>query len=293
MPHLAIAAWANDAVTWMQHNLAGLFNVIRVIFNWENAHLTSWLTAVPWIWMLLAFVVIALLVRGWSAALATAIGGLLIQDMTLWNTTMQTLSLVITSGIFSLIIGIPLGIWAGQSQNARSILRPILDVMQTMPPFVYLIPAVLFFALGAVPAIFATFIFAAPPVIRLTELGLRQVSSELIEAGEAFGATTGQVLVKIKLPQATPSILAGVNQTIMLALSMVVIAGMIGAGGLGGTVLRGISTLNPGLGFTGGLAVVFMAVYLDRITERLGQGGLWIQTFTRRTQGANVSQAQQ
>lgn len=287
MPHLAIGTWVNDIVTWMQNHLAILFTIVADIFNGVNSPLRFALSHVDWVIVLIFFVLIALVVRGWVSALVTVVGGLLIQNMGLWLTTVHTLALVITSGIFALVVGIPLGIWAGQSKRAQSVLRPILDLMQTMPPFVYLIPAVLFFGLGAVPAVFATFIFAAPPVIRLTELGLRQVPQELVESGEAFGSTPGQLLVKIKLPQATPSILAGVNQTIMLALSMVVIAGMIGAGGLGHTVLTGISTLNVGVGFKGGLSVVFMAVYLDRITERFGRGNLWIGSLHRPSKAAS------
>lgn len=282
MPHLAIGHGANAVVTWMQNHLAILFSIISVIFNGVNSPLRFVLGYGNWIVVLLCFVVVALLIRGWGAAIVTMVGGLLIENMGLWMTTMHTLALVVTSGIFALAIGIPLGILAGQTQGARTILRPLLDLMQTMPPFVYLIPAVLFFGLGAVPAVFATFVFAAPPVIRLTELGLRQVPEELLEAGQAFGVTRRQMLLKIKLPQAMPTILAGVNQTIMLSLSMVVIAGMIGAGGLGGSVLRGISTLNVGVGFKGGLAVVFMAVYLDRITERFGQGRYWISQELRK-----------
>jgi ABC-type proline/glycine betaine transport system permease subunit len=281
VPHLAIGTWANDVVTWMQNHLAVVFTVVSDIFNGLNTPLRFVLARSEWILVVVFFVLVALLVRGWISALATLIGGLLIQDMGLWVTTMHTLSLVITAGIFALVIGIPLGIWAGQTRQARAVLRPVLDLMQTMPAFVYLIPAVLFFGLGAVPAVFATLIFSAPPVIRLTELGLRQVPEELVEAGQSFGATPMQLLIKVKLPQATPSILAGVNQTIMLALSMVVIAGMIGAGGLGEEVLKGISTLNVGVGFKGGLAVVLMAVYLDRITERFGQGRFWIQIVSK------------
>lgn len=285
MLRLPIQHWINAAVNWMVHSLGGLFNVIAAIFNQVDGVLNFVLSTPSWLIMLAIFVLIALVVRGTGFALGSLVGGLLVQDMELWTTSMNTLALVLTAGLFSLVVGIPMGVWAGQTVRARAVIRPVLDVMQTMPIFVYLIPAVMFFGLGAVPAVFATFIFAAPPVIRLTELGLRQVPEELVEAGEAFGATPGQLLLKIKLPQATPSIMAGVNQTIMLALSMVVVAGMIGAGGLGEVVLQGISTLNPGLGFTGGLAVVLVAIYLDRITEQLGGSGLWLQTITRR--GAN------
>lgn len=264
---------ANAVVTWMQSHLTILFTWIKFVFRGVEHPLSHILRSAP-VWLVAGLsVLLALVARGWSMALGTLIGVLLVADMGLWHTTMGTLALVIASGVFALLVGIPLGIWSGQSRRARGGLRPLLDLMQTMPPFVYLIPAVLFFGLGSVPAIFATFIFAAPPVIRLTDLGITQVSRELVETGEAFGATTWQTLVKIKLPAAMPSILAGVNQTIMLSLSMVVIAGMIGAGGLGADVLRGISTLNVGVGFKGGLAVVFLAIYLDRITEQLGRRG--------------------
>ncbi|NMP21363.1 ABC transporter permease [Sulfobacillus harzensis] len=283
MPHIPIGTWATDIVTWMQNHLTVVFTIIAYVFNHVDQVFTVIFANSPWIAALIFFVLVALAVRGWGMALAVLIGGLLVQDMGLWATTMDTLALVITSGIIALAIGIPLGIWAGQSRRARTVIRPILDFMQTMPPFVYLIPAVLFFTLGTVPAVFATFIFATPPVIRLTELGLRQVPEELVEAGEAFGATTGQIMRKIKLPQAMPSILVGVNQTIMLSLSMVVIAGMIGAGGLGSDVLKGISTLNIGEGFKGGLAVVFMAIYLDRITERFGEGNVWMSALWKRS----------
>ncbi len=282
MPHIPIGTWATAVVTWMQNHLTVIFTIISWVFNHVDEIFRIIFAHSPWIAALIFFVLVALAVRGWSMGIATLIGGLLVKDMGLWTTTMHTLALVITSGIIALVIGIPLGIWAGQSRRARGVIRPLLDFMQTMPSFVYLIPAVLFFALGAVPAVFATFIFATPPVIRLTELGLRQVPQELVEAGEAFGATRGQIMVKIKLPQAMPSILAGVNQTIMLALSMVVIAGMIGAGGLGSQVLKGISTLDVGVGFKGGLAVVFMAIFLDRITERFGEGNLWVTRILNR-----------
>jgi glycine betaine/proline transport system permease protein len=170
----------------------------------------------------------------------------------------------------ALAVGFPVGVWASQSDPVKQIVRPILDFMQTLPAFVYLIPAVLFFQLGEVPGVIATLIFALPPVVRFTNLGIRQVPQEIKEASQAFGATTRQMLVKAELPVAMPTIMAGVNHTIMLALSMVVIAGMIGAGGLGNEVLKGITQLNIGLGFESGISIVILAIYLDRVTQALG-----------------------
>jgi glycine betaine/proline transport system permease protein len=191
--------------------------------------------------------------------------------MGFWEETMITLALVVTSGLLALVIGIPVGIWASRKDTVESVVRPILDFMQTMPAFVYLIPAVLFFQLGKVPGVVATVIFAMPPAVRLTNLGIRQVQKDVVEASKAFGSTSRQLLFKVQLPLATPTILAGVNQTIMLALSMVVIAAMIGAGGLGGEILKGITQLKIGLGFESGISVVILAIFLDRITQALGE----------------------
>ena len=198
----------------------------------------------------------------------------------------------------SALVGVPLGIAMARSEAVALFVRPVLDLMQTMPAFVYLIPAAMFFGLGAVPGTIATVIFAMPPVVRLTNLGLRQVNNEFIEAGLAFGCTPGQLLMKVQLPNALPSIMAGINQTIMLSLSMVVIASMIGAGGLGNTVLTGIQRLDVGTGFEGGLAVVILAVLLDRITQSFGQKrpallpGLRA-LFARNAQGTNDGAAKQ
>jgi glycine betaine/proline transport system permease protein len=183
---------------------------------------------------------------------------------------MATLSLVITSVFLALLIAIPVGIWASKKDTVEQIVRPVLDFMQTLPAFVYLIPAVLFFRLGPVPGVIATLIFSLPPSVRLTSLGIRQVPKEIKEAAISFGSTPRQMLLKAELPVALPTILAGVNQTIMLALSMVVIAGMIGAGGLGNVVLKGITQLKIDLGFEGGIAIVILAIYLDRVTQALG-----------------------
>ena len=217
------------------------------------------------------FVALALLERKWGFGLFTLLAFLLIQAMGLWMEAMQTLALVVVATVFAVAIGVPVGIWAARSRRASSVVRPVLDFMQTLPVFVYLIPAVFFFGIGAVPGVVATLVFAIPPAVRLTELGIRSVDKEVVEAAIAFGAKPRQMLREVQLPLAMPSIMAGVNQTLMLALSCVVIAGLVGAGGLGAVVVRGISTLDVGAGFEGGLAVVFLAIYLDRLTSALGQ----------------------
>jgi glycine betaine/proline transport system permease protein len=211
-----------------------------------------------------------LLSRKRGVTVFTFIGLLLIWNMGLWSATVSTLALVLVSTLFAIAIGIPLGIVAALNQVAYRIIMPILDFMQTMPAFVYLIPAIPFFGLGPVAAIFSTVIFSMPPAIRLTCLGIKQVPKELVEAADAFGSTKGQKLVKLQLPIATPTIMAGVNQTTMLALSMVVIAAMIGAKGLGGEVWKAIQRLQPDRGFEAGIGIVIVAIILDRILQQFG-----------------------
>ena len=229
---------------------------------------------------------------GWKFSVFAVAALALIMGMNLWPRMMETLSLVLAATGFAMLVGIPLGIAMARSNAVQGVARPVLDLMQTMPAFVYLIPAAMFFGLGAVPGTIATVIFAMPPVVRLTNLGLRQVHSEFIEAGLAFGCTPTQLLLKVQIPNALPSIMAGINQTIMLSLSMVVIASMIGAGGLGNTVLTGIQRLDVGTGFEGGLAVVVLAVLLDRITQSFGTarpslfGGLRAALASRKAAGA-------
>ncbi len=195
----------------------------------------------------------------------------MIWNIGLWNATVSTLSLVLAATFIAVGLGLPLGIFAALNDKANKVIMPVLDFMQTMPAFVYLIPAIPFFGLGKVSAVFATVIFGMPPAIRLTSLGIRQVPGELIEASDAFGTTWKQKLLKVQLPMAVPTIMAGINQTIMLSLSMVVIAAMIGAGGLGGEVLRAIQRFQPGKGFEAGLGVVILAIILDRITQNIGK----------------------
>lgn len=209
--------------------------------------------------------------RSYKLALGSFIGLCLIPLMGFWTYALDTLVLVIVSTAVSLFFAVPLGIMMGISEKAASVMRPVLDLMQTMPAFVYLIPAVMLFGVGKVPAVFATMIFAMPPAIRLTYLGIREVSGEVKEAAISYGATRRQLLFDVQLPLAVPTIMAGINQCIMLALSMAVIASMIGAGGLGGEVLRSISRLDVGYGFEAGISIVFLAIILDRVTTAIHQ----------------------
>jgi glycine betaine/proline transport system permease protein len=268
---MIVGQYIEDAINWMTANFSGLFDAI-------NTGMSSLIDVIEsfWVWLpfyvtLVLFAAVAWWKAGKSNAILTIAGLLFIYFAGFWTETMQTFALVLASAFIALLIGIPLGIWSAKNETAQKIIRPVLDFMQTMPAFVYLIPAVLFFGLGTVPGAFATIIFAMPPVVRLTSLGIKQVPEEIVEATKAFGATPRQLLIKVQLPLAMPTILAGINQTIMMALSMVVIASMIGAKGLGEIVLQGISQLRIGLGFESGLAVVLLAIILDRITQNLGK----------------------
>lgn len=233
--------------------------------------LNSVLEFLPWWVLILLIAGIAIKASGWKLALGSALGLGLIYNLELWPDFLSTVTLVIFATLISVLIGIPLGILGGRSNVFHRIISPVLDFMQTMPSFVYLIPALMFFGLGRFAAIFATIIFSMPPIIRLTDLGLRQVPEDLNEVGEAFGSTPRQLLWKIQFPVAKPTILAGLNQTMMLSLSMVVITAMIGAGGLGAGVLYAIGQMQVGMGFEYGLAVVILAMVLDRITQGIGR----------------------
>jgi len=253
-------------------NLAPLFDGIKAVLSGIIDGF-AWLFAViPFFILILLLAFLAYRLSGRGVAIFTVVGLALIYMIGLWNETMQTLALVATSTLIALIIGIPLGIWMSRRETVNRVMRPVLDFMQTMPAFVYLIPAVYFFDLGVVPGAVATIIFAMPPAVRLTNLGIRQVPEDVMEAAWSFGSTPRQALYKVQIPLAMPTILAGLNQTIMLSLSMVVISSMIGAGGLGITVLKGITQLKVGEGFEGGLAVVILAMVLDRVTQGLGNG---------------------
>ncbi|TDQ53018.1 ABC transporter permease [Actinorugispora endophytica] len=215
---------------------------------------------------LLLLAALAWVVSGWRLALFSVLGFLLIVSMDKWQDAMSSLALILVATVVAVVVAVPIGVLAAYSNKLSGVLKPVLDFMQTLPAFVYLIPAIFFFGIGQVPGVIATVIFAMPPGVRLTELGIRQVDKELVEAGEAFGAPDLQILRQIQLPLALTTIMAGINQVIMLSLSMVVIAGMVGAGGLGNVVYSGIARSDMPLGFEGGIAVVVLAIYLDRLT---------------------------
>jgi len=271
LPKIPLDRWIDAAVRWLQEHFSALFDLISSGIQPLVAFFQSLLTALPPVLTAVLIAALALLVSRLSVSLFTLFGLLLIYNLGYWNEAAETISLVLTATTISVIIGVPLGILAARSRKAQNIITPVLDFMQTMPAFVYLIPAVFFFALGAVPGVIASVIFAMPPTIRLTNLGIRQVASDLIEAADAFGSTSAQKLFKVQLPLAKSTIMAGINQTIMLSLSMVVIASMIGADGLGTVVLQAITRLEVGKGFEGGLSIVIIAIVLDRITQSLAR----------------------
>ncbi|MGO1563174.1 MAG: ABC transporter permease [Actinomycetaceae bacterium] len=270
---IPVGEWADSAVDWLTSTLDAFFDVIGLIFGGAYDGLTYLLSTPPF-WVIMAILVVAAFAaKGWKLALGSLVGLLAIYGMDQWTNAMMSLSLVLVASIIAVIIGVPLGIWAGLSERASAVIRPFLDVMQTLPAFVYLIPAVVLFRVGEVPGIVATIIFSLPPAVRMTELGIRQVDQEVVEAGRAFGSTPGRILRQIQLPLAQPTIMAGINQVIMLALSMVVISGMVGAPGLGAEVYSALTRINIGLGFEAGLGVVILAMYLDRLTGALSQHG--------------------
>ena len=270
---LPLGEWINIAVDWLTVTLSSVFNIITIAIRTPLVYIERFLWWIPWWALILILTVIAWKAARHWVAMVTVIGLIFIGLVGLWDHTMTTLAIIVTAVFVSVLIGIPLGIIAAKNDRFEQSIRPILDGMQTMPSFVYLIPAVFFFGLGKVPAVVATFIYAVPPSIRLTNLGIRQVAAETVEAGKAFGCTGVQLLFKIQLPLARPSIMAGVNQTIMMALAMVVIASMIGASGLGLEVLRGIERLDVGRGFLAGFAIVIMAIIIDRISQAFGRSG--------------------
>ena len=258
LPKIPLGTAVEVLIEWIQVHLHGFLSAISRAGTLVNDNLVDLLLAVPPLLMVVVFVLIAWMAKSWRLAVGTAITFLVIISLGQWVNAMETLVLV------------PLGIWAARNKYVSVLIRPVLDLMQTMPAFVYLIPSVLFFSIGVVPGMFATLIFAMPPGVRMTELGIKQVDKETVEAGRSFGATDWQILRGIQLPLAVPTIMAGVNQVIMLALSMAVIAGMVGADGLGKEVVKALATIDIAKGTEAGLSIVFLAIYLDRVTAALG-----------------------
>ena len=277
--NFSVGHGADVTVNYILDNFTPALDAIAAVIGFVTGGIQGLLVGIPPVAGIAILTILSLWRVGWKFAVFALLSLALVNHMGLWEGTMETLSLVLSATIIAVVIGIPAGIAMARSDRVAGLLRPVLDLMQTMPAFVYLIPAAMFFGLGAVPGTIATVIFAMPPVVRLTNLGIRQVHEEFVEAGLAFGCTSSQLLFKVQLPNAMPSIMAGVNQTIMLSLSMVVIASMIGAGGLGNSVLTGIQRLDVGAGFEGGLAVVILAVVLDRITQSFGKGSSGFLSF--------------
>src|SRR5699024_8976904 len=262
-----LGKYVEDFVNFLASSLSGFFDLIFLVASRSINGIDAFLVWLPWWVFILIIFGLGWYFKSFVSGVVFAIFIFLIGSFGLWEDMMTTIAIIVTSVAISLLIGLPIGIWMAFSQFVSSIMRPILDAMQTMPSFVYLIPAIFFFGLGNVSAIFATLIYAVPPVIRLTELAIRGVPKEVIESALSFGSSRGQMLRKVQLPQALPTIMAGVNQTTMMALAMVVIASMVGASGLGEQVLISINRIDIALGFEAGISIVFLAIIIDRITN--------------------------
>jgi ABC-type proline/glycine betaine transport system permease subunit len=294
---IPLGSWADTFIDFITDTFGFFFDFVRAVFSGAY-DIVDLILATPPFWaIILVAAVLALMVRGWKFAVGTVVGLVLIVGVDQWDNAMDSLALVLVASILAILFSVPLGILSAKSSLASGIIRPVLDFMQTMPAFVYLIPALILFRVGVVPGIVATIIFAMAPGVRLTELGIRSVDREVVEAGEAFGASPWRILRQIQLPLAMPTIMAGINQVIMLSLSMVVIAGMVGAGGLGQQVVASLNRIDVSLGFEAGLSVVILAIFLDRLTAALGNGntpiGQLLAARKRRRQlatGASVEQ---
>ncbi|WP_331773996.1 glycine betaine/L-proline ABC transporter permease ProW [Sulfurospirillum sp. 1612] len=268
---LPLDKWVDSSLSWVVGNFRDFFQLAKVPVETILLGVQNFLLHVNPFIIVLFFALLAWQVSSKKMAFLTLLSFLALGFIGVWEQSMITLALVLTSVIFSMLLGLPLGILSAKSDRFDNILRPILDAMQTTPAFVYLIPIVMLFGIGNVPGVIVTIIFALPPLIRLTNLGIRQVPADLIEASRSFGASGTQMLFKVQLPVAMPTIMAGINQTLMLSLSMVVIASMIAVGGLGQMVLRGIGRLDIGLAAVGGLGIVLLAIVLDRLTQQMGK----------------------
>ncbi|CAL9622787.1 ABC transporter permease/substrate binding protein [Streptomyces sp. enrichment culture] len=270
MPRIHLGDWVDSGVDWLVGHLSWLFDAVKAVMEGMYDGLDTLLAAPQPLLMAGILAVVAWWLRGLLAGVLAFAGFALVDSLDLWDRAMSTLALVLVATVIALVISLPLGVWAARSKAVSAAVRPVLDLLQTMPSMVLLIPAMLFFGLGTAAGVVATLIFALAPGVRMTELGIRQVDAELVEAAEAFGTTPRNILWRVQLPLALPTIMAGVNQVIMLGLSMVVIAGMVGTGGLGGAVNEAIGQLDIGYGFEAGVGIVVLAIYLDRVTGALG-----------------------
>ncbi|MEU6588972.1 ABC transporter permease/substrate binding protein [Streptomyces sp. NPDC046881] len=270
MPRIHLGDWVDSGVAWLVDHLSWLFDAVRAVTEGMYDGIDAVLTAPAPLLTAGILAVVAWWLRGLLAGVLAFAGFALVDSLDLWDRAMSTLALVLVATVIALVISIPLGVLAARSKAVSAAVRPVLDLLQTMPSMVLLIPAMLFFGLGTAAGVVATLIFALAPGVRMTELGIRQVDAELVEAAEAFGTTPRNILWRVQLPLALPTIMAGVNQVIMLGLSMVVIAGMVGTGGLGGAVNEAIGRLDIGYGFEAGVGIVVLAIYLDRVTGALG-----------------------
>ncbi|WP_375002910.1 ABC transporter permease [Aeromicrobium sp. CTD01-1L150] len=283
IPRVDVGEGIEVVFRWVKDNLSGFFNVLRDLLDGAVNGLADLLSAPDALLLAVLFALLAWLVKDIKFAALALVMLVFVISVNQWENAMDTLAMVLVAAIIALVIAIPLGIVAARSTQVSAVVRPVMDLMQTMPAFVWLVPVVSLFSIGVAPGVVATVIFCLPPGVRLTELGIRGVDSEVVEAGHSFGSSPGQILRGIQLPLAMPTIMAGVNQVIMLALSMAVIAGLVGAGGLGGAVATSIARIDIGLGFEAGLSVVALAIFLDRFTAAIGQGGRSpILTFLRR-----------
>ncbi|MFC8191160.1 ABC transporter permease [Cellulomonas sp. NPDC057328] len=269
LPRLPLGDAVETATDWVTSTFRGLFRAVRDVVELVYDGLDAVLGGPPAWTVALALALVALLVKGWRLAVGSLVGFGVVIAVAQWDNAMDSLALVLLASVVALALAVPLGIWAARDDRVSALLRPVLDLMQTMPTFVYLIPMAIIFRVGIVPGVVATVVFAMVPGVRFTELGIRQVDREVVEAGHAFGSTEGRILRQIQLPLALPTIMAGVNQVIMLALSMVVVAGLVGAGGLGGEVVNALTRVDVALGVEAGLSVVVLAMYLDRVTAAL------------------------
>ncbi len=270
-PSIPLGRWVSDAIDWFTRVFGWLLDFIGTVLGGMYDGVNAVLGEPTYTVMLVVFAVIAWAAGSWKVALFSVLGFYLVRGVNMWTQTMETLAMVFVAVLIAVIISVPLGIWAAKSPTVSAIVKPVLDFMQAMPALAYLVPIIVIFGIGVVPGMIATLIFCLPPGVRFTELGIRQVDQETVEAGQAFGATPRHILFRIELPLALPTIMAGINQVIMLALSMVVLAGMAGADGLGGPVVQSLQTLNVPLGVNAGVAVVILAIYLDRVTAGLGR----------------------